>query len=357
MKKCYFILPVMLLVVSCTDHSQPSKQIQTLLNENFIPNVKTVKAVTDSQVREITFAGHVTADPDKTISYSPLVNGVVVRTNFSLGEKVNKGAAMLDIRSTELSTLQAELISQEAELKISSRELKSAQTLYTDKMISEKELLAAEGKYHQAKAAFDKTNADISVYGMNKGEGLFTITSPVSGYVISKKCPVGSNVSADNEALFSVADLSEVWVIANIYASNLQFVRYGMEAEISAISYPNEIFKGKIDLVSQVFDPDDKVLKARIVLPNTEMKLKPEMSVVVKLRNQAPEGVVSLPSETVIFDKDAYFIVVKNDSDYSIRRVIPMGHHGGNTYLSGVEAGEDVVVKNQLLIYNELKGE
>jgi efflux transporter, RND family, MFP subunit len=347
----------MLLVVSCTDHSQPSKQIQTLLNENFIPNVKTVKAVTDSQVREITFAGHVTADPDKTISYSPLVNGVVVRTNFSLGEKVNKGAAMLDIRSTELSTLQAELISQEAELKISSRELKSAQTLYTDKMISEKELLAAEGKYHQAKAAFDKTNADISVYGMNKGEGLFTITSPVSGYVISKKCPVGSNVSADNEVLFSVADLSEVWVIANIYASNLQFVRYGMEAEISAISYPNEIFKGKIDLVSQVFDPDDKVLKARIVLPNTEMKLKPEMSVVVKLRNQAPEGVVSLPSETVIFDKDAYFIVVKNDSDYSIRRVIPMGHHGGNTYLSGVEAGEDVVVKNQLLIYNELKGE
>ena len=49
--------------------------------------------------------------------------------------------------------------------------------------------------------------------------------------------------------------------------------------------------------------------------------------------------------------------MVKNDSDYSIRRVIPMGHHGGNTYLSGVEAGEDVVVKNQLLIYNELKGE
>ena len=141
-----------------------------------------------------------------------------------------------------------------------------------------------------------------------------------------------------------------------MYAGNLQFVHEGMETLISSVSYPDHVFHGKIDLISQVFDPEDRSIKARIVLDNNDLRLKPEMSVVVKMRTKTLNDRISLPSEAVIFDNDSYFVIVKNDGDFSIREVTPIGHHSGETYLTGVNLNEDIVCRNQLLIYNELKG-
>jgi cobalt-zinc-cadmium efflux system membrane fusion protein len=249
---------------------------------------------------------------------------------------------MLDIRSAELSGLQSELT-------IAQRNLQSVLALFESGMATERELV-------ETRSTYEKLQADLALYGESKGNGVFSITASMSGYVIEKYGNTGSTISAGNEPLFSIADLSTVWVSANIYAGNLQHVHEGQPVEITSAAYPQEVFKGRIDFISQVFDPEDKALKARIVLPNPGLKLKPEMPVTVKLLNESNIEMVAIPDNAVIFDNDRYYVVT-GKRNFAIREIVPFEHHNGLTYISeGLYAGEETVVRNQLLIYNELKG-
>ncbi len=328
------------------------------ISQQFLKNIKTVEVVKADQETEMTLTGKVISDPDKTITYMPLVSGIIERTYFSLGDKVSKGQKLMDIRSTELSGLQADLIGAESELAVAQRELQTARSMHQDGMLSERELLEAEAQVKQAEAMFAKLTSDISMFGSSKGNGTFSVTSPAGGYIITKDVTSGSTVSAEGDPAFIVADLSSVWIIANVYASNLAFVREGMDAIITTLSYPGEQFPGKITALSQVFDPEDKALKARIVMPNPDLKLKPEMSVVIKLKESYSNQKVAVPSEVLIFDNDKYYAVVEEATgNFSMREVLPIGHSNTTTFLAdGLKEGEKVVSKNQLLIYSELKG-
>jgi cobalt-zinc-cadmium efflux system membrane fusion protein len=330
------------------------------INKAFLENVKTEKVVLSNLEQGLLLSGKVEYDPDKIISYTPLISGIVEKTYFALGNKVQKGQALLDIRSSELSGLQSEQIALETELKIAQRELKTAQSMYDDNMFSERELLEAQGRVRQAQADLEKVKSDMTVMGTNKGNGIFSIKSPMSGYIVHKKASPGSTLSADGEPVFTVADLSTVWITVNVYASDLQFVSEGMNVEITTLSYPDEVFYGKINSLSQVFDPEEKVLKARIVMNNKDLKFKPEMSVMVKLKRvgtgHAP-SLPSIPSDALIFDDNRYFVVVEDSpNEYKIREVSIYGQYNKTSYISsGLSEGENVVVKNQLLIYQGLK--
>jgi len=145
----------------------------------------------------------------------------------------------------------------------------------------------------------------------------------------------------------------------NVYAGNLLFVKEGMEVEMTTLSYPDEVFYGKINALSQVFDPEEKVLKARIVMKNNDLKLKPEMSMLIKLKDKTSQPLLAIPSESLIFDANQYFVVVEETPEkFVIRKITPVGHHNKTTYVSsGLSEGENVVIKNQLLIYSGLKEE
>jgi len=349
MIKSYFsfttICSIVFLLASCSGKLDKSVSTeQNKINPAFLAHVKTTKAVLGNQEEELVLAGRVECDPDKVIFYSPLFNGVITRTYFSLGDRVNKGQAMLDIRSTELSTLQSDLA-------IAKRNLQSAESMFKDKLISEKEFVEARSEY-------ERLQADLLLYGKNMGDGVFSIKAPMTGYVIIKNASAGSTVSEGDEPLFSIADLSSVWIMASVYAGNLQFVREGMEVEITSLSYPGEVFRGKINALSQVFDPEERVLKARVVMPNKELKFKPEMSVVVKVKNERHTPSIAIPTDALLFDNNRNYVVVEESTgQFAVREVTLHGHHNQISYIaSGISAGENVVIKNQLLIYSELKG-
>jgi cobalt-zinc-cadmium efflux system membrane fusion protein len=346
------------------------------INKAFLENVKTVKVVMSNLEQGLILTGKVEYDPDKIISYTSLVSGIIEKTYFSLGDKVQKGQSLLDIRSSELSGLQSEQIALETELKVAQRELKTAQSLYDDNMLSEIELLEVQGRVRQAQADLEKIKSDMTVMGTSKGNGIFSIKSPMTGHIVGKNASSGSTLSAEGDPVFTVADLSTVWITANVYASDLLFVSEGMDVEITTLSYPDEVFSGKINTLSQVFDPEEKVLKARIVMNNKELKFKPEMSVMVKLKSKKPPltppkgedksplrgagGLFpSIPSDALIFDDNRYFVVVENKpKEYKIREVTLQGHHDKTTYIaSGLSENESIVVNNQLLIYSGLKEE
>jgi len=329
---------------SCGNKKTENTKENGIIKTAFLENIETVKAVLSNQTQELTLSGKVEFDPNKVVYYNPLISGVIERTYFSLGDRVNKGQTMLHIRSSELSSLQSELT-------IARQELQSAESMHKDKLISDRELV-------EARSTYEKLQADLSLYGKNMGDGIFAIKSPMAGFVVDKNASSGSTVSEGGDPLFTVADLSTVWIVANVYAGDLQSVKEGIPVEITTLAYPGEIFRGKIDALSQVFDSEERVLKVRIVMPNKDLKFKPEMSVVVKLKNETQQKFLSIPSDALIFDDDRYFVVVETaPGKFEIKEVQLQGHYQGTSFIrSSLSENDKVVIKNQLLIYSELKG-
>jgi cobalt-zinc-cadmium efflux system membrane fusion protein len=349
---------VIITCISCNKRNKIAEESH-LIKPSFLESVKMVETVLNHPEQELTLTGRVEYNPDRIIAYVPLISGVVDRVSFSLGDKVQQGQPMIDFRSVELSALLSEKNSLEVAQKIALRELIAVQSMFDDNMLSERELLEAQGKVQQIRTSIEKLQSDLSPYGTDRGSGIFTIHAPMTGYVVQKKALTGGTVSADGEAVFTIADLTSVWVTANVYASNLLFVREGMEVEMTTISYPGERFYGRIGSLSQVFDPDEKTLKARIVMDNAGLRLKPEMSMLVKLKDKSDRPMATVPSEAILFDDNRYFAVIEESAGrFAVRNVVPFVHNNGLTYIAeGLSAGERVVVAGQLLIYQGLKEE
>ena len=359
-KKRLFILFALLVVLgSCSGNKKEPIDDKTEINSDFLSTVETVEAILNRQTETLTINGKVDYDPGRVMHYHPLIDGIVEKAYFSNGDKVKQGQTLLDVRSADLSALQSELSTLLAEIKTVEREMNAAQEMFEDNMLSEKELLETEAKLKQTEAALIKVQQDMRLFGSDKGDGLFSLKASMSGYIVNKSVSSGSTISSGGESLYTIVDLNTVWVIAHVYAGDLRFVSEGMSVTFTALSYPDEIFEGQIDQISQVFDPNDKVLKARIVMPNPELKLKPEMSVVINLNKKTDIDVITIPSDALIFDHNRYFVVVKNyDNSFEIREVVLQGHDSNSSFIQvGLTEGEHVVIKGQLLLYSALNEE
>jgi cobalt-zinc-cadmium efflux system membrane fusion protein len=347
-------------LIVCIGCKSKPEEPETGFNTEFLKNVKTEKAVLSNQKQVLRLTGKVESNPERTIHYIPLVSGRVEQVMFSLGDRIQQGQTLLTLRSAELSELNSELISARAELRIAQREYQSAKALFEDKMLSERELIEAEMSVAQAQAEIERIENTLSIHGVSSQGGVFTVKSPISGYVLKKNVSAGSNISDDGDEIFTIADLSTVWIIANVHAGDLLFVKENMPVEITTHAYPGEIFHGKINAMSRIFDPEERVLKARIVMPNKDLKFKPEMFVDIKLKSETGRLCVAIPSDALIFDNNRYFVVVKGRDGacpvFTNREVVVQGNHEGTAYIAtGLQEGDEVVIKNQLLIYSELK--
>lgn len=301
--------------------------------------------------------GKVDYDLDKVVNYNSLANGVIVKSSFSMGGKVQQGQVMLEIKSTELNNLQSELISARAEQKVANRAYESAKDLFDDNMLSQKELYEAEAIMRQAESLVKKLEQDQSIYGGDIQKGLYIVKAPITGYVVEKNSNGVGSIISEGEQLFTIADLSTVWVMANVYAGNLANVKEEQQVEITTYAYPNDVFNGFIDSMSPTFDNEEKVIKAKIKMNNEGLKLKPEMSVSINLKELIPLQLIAVPSSALIFDNNKYYVIVNNmDNSYAMKQVKVENHNNDIAYIYGdVNDGDKVVIKNQLLIYSKLK--
>lgn len=346
-----------LLCVSCSSNNEKETGADEKIKKEFLKDIEISKATYTDEEDELILNGKVDYDDNKVIYYTPLISGIAENIKFQLGDKVSKGETMLEVRSSDLTSLQSEFVAAETDLKVAERELQTANSLYEDKMLSQAELLEAQAKVKQAQSVLDKTKNDLHTYGTSDSKGTFAIKSPMTGYVVEKNVSPGSTISPDGDPIFVIADLNSVSITANVYASNLQFVKQGMPVEITTLSYPDKVFEGKISKLSQVFDPEEKVLKARIVMPNSELLFKPEMSVMVTIKKQTNQKIISIPSKAIVFDNNKNYVVVETSPDkFEIREIKIKGHYKDLTYIeSGLSDNENIVTKNQLLIFSELK--
>lgn len=311
-----------------------------------------VKAVTDA----IHLTGLVESNPDNVVHFVSLVDGIIAQTYFSLGDEVRKGQVLAELQSTELSSLQSELRNVRSQIQVAEKNLQSMQSMYDDGIASQKDLLEAQTQLDIYTSKAQKIKDNLNFFSGSAESGVFQIKAPTSGIITSKSIATGTQITSDAESLFTISDLREVWVMVNIYATNVQHIDTGMPVEIKSLSYPDSIFKGEISAISQVLDQDAKVLKARTVLDNTDLKLKPGMLVDVVALKDRNRDALSIPTEALVFDNNRNYVVLyRDDCDMEIREIEMLSANNGMTYLKdGLAENDQIVSKNALLVYEQL---
>ena len=327
------------------------------LDEAFKNEIEFVQPANVKVTEEIPLTGSVEPNPDKVVHFISLVSGVISNTYFSLGDEVTKGQVLADLRSTELSSLQAELKSLESKITLTEKRLESVQAMFDDGVSALKELMETQSELEILHSEKQKVDSNLALFSASEEKGVFQIRAPTTGIITEKSISAGTQISGQGPPLFTVSDLSEVWIMVNVYATNVQSVEKGMPVDIRTLSYPDEIFSGEIAAIPQVLDNEAKVLKARVVLPNTNLRLKPGMLVdVIALKRLGIEA-LSTPTQAIIFDNNQnYMVVYKSDCEIEIREIEILTKNKDHIYITkGLEENENVVFKNQLLIYEQIK--
>jgi len=359
-KKTIRSVMLALLLISChsREESFTGKQSKKYcLEGDFKLKTEFTTPVVQPVIESIPLTGSVETNPDKVIQFVSLVGGIISNTYFSLGDKVTKGQVLAELKSTQLLELESRLKTIDAQIMVAEKRLEAVQSMFEDGVASQKDLIEAQSELSILKSEREKINANLSLFHASSEKGVFLIKSPATGIVTGKSIAEGQQILAEGDPLFTISDLSEVWVLLNVYPATIKDIKIGMDASIKTLAYPDEVFTGKITAVSQVLDADSKVMKARVVLKNDQLKLKPGMLVDVTVRKELQTTALSIPSSAIIFDNDKNHVVVyKSDCDIEIRQVEIIGKTNGITYLAGgVQEDEKIITKNHLLIYEQLK--
>ncbi|MCK7558369.1 efflux RND transporter periplasmic adaptor subunit [Chitinophaga sedimenti] len=310
-----------------------------------------------SDVRnELKLFGKVAADNNRLAQVYPLVGGNVMKINVELGDYVKQGQVLAVVRSGEVADFQRQQLDANADVALAEKNYQVAQELFEGKLNSEKDVTAAARELDKAKAEQTRINEIYHIYSLKNGSVL-DITAPISGFIVSKNINQNEALRSDKtDALFSIAQIDEVWVLANVNETDISRVAVGYEADVNTMSYEGKTFHGKVDRIFNAIDPDTKAMKVLVRIPNKDLLLKPEMSASVTLRFSEKQKLVAVPSSSIIFDKSKnWTMVFKDRNNIETRQVKVYSQVGDVTYIAeGLQENEKVISRNGMMVYDAL---
>jgi membrane fusion protein, heavy metal efflux system len=364
MKNRIFLLPAALIVMAqaCNSNAQQEKKGATpvCVSDSLAKIIHIDTATTGRIHDQLTLSGEISFNDSKVVKVYPFSSGQVMQVLVSLGDKVQKGQTLAIIKSAEVAGNYADLSTAGNDVTIARKQMDNAESLYKNGIASEREYMEAKENYNKSLIAETKMREQIAINGggNTNANGTYVIKSPAAGYVVEKKIAAGAFIRNDNsDNLFTIGDINDVWVWANVYETDIAKVKEGYTAHITTLAYPDTTFTGVVDKVSQLLDPVTKVMKIRVRLPNRSLQLKPEMFANIIIENKAGSGAVTIPTSAIISDDGKNYVIVYHSAcNLELRQVQVLKSVGSNTYIrEGLITGDKVISENQVLLFRALQ--
>lgn len=315
----------------------------------------------------LALAGALSHDENKVAFVAPRVGGRVARILVDLGETVRAGQVLALIDSPELGEALAQWRKTRSVYEVRERDFERAKKLLDGKAISQGEFLSREGEFRVAKAEMENADSRMHLFGLSHedmatlvrgGEvnSEFPLRSPIAGKVVDRKISPGEVVEV-GKTLFTVGDIQNLWLFAQLYEKDLSRVRPGQDLEVTTEAFPGETFRGRIDYVGDQVDSATRTTRARSVIANPTGKLKPGMFVEARLAVAAGDPVLAVPSSAIVeIDKVPTVFVSTAENVFEPRPVEP-GRAGKTTteVRKGLRAGDRVVSTGTLTLKAEMQ--
>jgi membrane fusion protein, heavy metal efflux system len=312
--------------------------------------------------RTLRLAGAVAYDAFATTPVFAAIGGPVHEILVAPGQFVQAGQPLLTVTSPDYSAARSAYIKARDAYALTERLYTRAQDLFAHGAISEADLQQAESNQTQAHADMESSADALRALGVKDPDALIKKTvpstaevpviAPVTGEVVERLVGPGQLLQSGATQCFTISNTNTVWVLANVYQSDLPFVHVGDAVEINTESYP-ELFHGKISYIAPALDPNTRTLQARIVTQNPGKKLKKDMYVTTLVNAGSIAGAITVPDAAVLRDTENQpFVYVQTNANQFARRAVTLGesNKGRIQIASGLKEGEHVVADGSLFL-------
>lgn len=347
---------LLLTLLSCRSKEKTEERTKYVVPDSLMNTLRVDTVKMGNLSYGIKFNGIVDFNTDKVANLFPLISGNVQNITVMPGDFVKAGQVLGMIKSPEIANYNASLINAETNVRLTKKQLDQQKSFFSSGLSSQVDVTNAEVNYQQAQAAKIAAEKVLLINGDNKN-GEYFIKSPTNGFIVQKYVTNGMAIRIDNGiSMFTISDLKNVWIQANVYEANIGKVHVGDPVEVTTISYPDKIFKGKVNNLMNVLDPTTKVMKMRVVLDNPDYALKPQMFATISIINDEKKQAITIASSALIYDNSQYYVIIlKGRKDVQIRPVEVISINGTKAYIkSGVLPGEYLLASDALLIYGSL---
>jgi membrane fusion protein, heavy metal efflux system len=283
----------------------------------------------------------------------------VVDIHARIGDYVKKGQLLMEVQSTDVSGGVSQYFKAVNDERLAQVQLDRAKILYDKGAIPKSQVEIAQNAEDDAKAALVAAEEQLRVLGVDKDHPGATVKvyAPASGYIIAQNvtnaAAAGVTYTGSSSA-FTIADLSHVWIICDVYENNLPAVHLGQKAEIRLTAYPDRVLTGVVSDIGAVLDPQIRTVKVRIQIDNPDTMMRVGMFATATIHGKTPQTHLQVPASAVLHLHDRDWIYVPA-SDGKFRRVAVRGGSSlpGNMQeiLSGIDVGQQVVA-NVLALQN-----
>ena len=360
-KLSFVALLTCLLLISGCKKSQPTAASQTaqdpnlvMANESLLAQIK-ISVVSQGDVSDILrVAGQIDFDEQALTRIGASVTGRVTQINAQLGNEVKKGDTLALINSSELSNSQLAYLKARSEKEFHRRTVQRAKTLFEADVISAAELQRRESEYEVASAQTRAAQDQLRVLGVNLKameelattgsiDSVASVMATIKGVVVERKVTTGQVVQPA-DVLFTVADLSRVWAVAQVPEQQVAQVKVGQSVRIEVPALQNEQLLGKLIYVGQTVNPETRTVLVRTELDNTSGRLKPSM-LASMLIESTPKKQLVIPTSAVVREQDAdYVFVQEKPGVFRLKPVrLTSEHNGQRVVLDGLSQGVKIV--------------
>jgi len=297
--------------------------------------------------------GSVNPDISRTIPVISLANGRVVDIHARLGDFVHKGQLLMEVQSTDISSAFDLYLKAVNDERLARAQYDRAKILYDKGATPKSQLEIAENGELDAKTDLTAAEQQLKVLGVDKNDPSLTVKiyAPATGVIISQNATTaaaaGVSLSGSSTS-FTIADLSHVWIICDVFENDLSMVRVGQKADIHLTAYPDKTLAGTVSDIGAVLDPTNRTAKVRIQVPNPDMLMRVGMFATAVLHGERQEIYTVVPATAVLHLQDRDWVYTPSGKDQFRRIEVRAGTMlPGNQQeiTSGLQAGQQVVAQ------------
>ena len=313
------------------------------------------------------YTATVHANENELAEVTTLIRGRVEKVYVDVGQDVKKDALLALLHSTDLGVAEGTYLKSAAKLHEAKLAYERAKDLYEQKVVSLAELQRREATMKTAQAEAREARNRLELLGVPRQEverldredtirADVPLRAPFDGRVIMRKITRGEVVETQQK-LFTVADLSDVWVVGNVPEKDVQFIRKDQKVNVIVSAYPHAIIPGTITYVGDVLDPATRTMRLRVTVLNPDRLLKPEMFATVLVYAAETPDVLTVPLEAVQNGPSGAMVFVQRGTNDFEVRAVKVGSEQGEvvTVLEGVSVGEQVVTKGSFVLKSEME--
>ncbi|HPA51005.1 MAG TPA: efflux RND transporter periplasmic adaptor subunit [Thermoanaerobaculia bacterium] len=332
--------------------------------------ISTVRAGRQKVAVPVTLTGEVRFDERLVGHVSSPVEGIIRATHVTLGDRVRKGQPLVEIESVAVGEAQAAWLEARSLLSLARRNFERLSALREENISSEKETLQARQELETAEIRAANALGTLTRLGVGSADartltsatagGRIVLRSPMDGLVLTLHAVPGETARTE-EALATVGDNSTVWVWADLYERDIRSVVRGqasgrLEASVSVKAYPDEVFAGAVDLVTQAMDESSRTVKVRVEVRNRAGHLLSGMFASVRLYLPGADEALAVPGSAVLEDEGRSFVFVHHEGDDYVRRPVTVGRTwaGWAEVTSGLSPGQVVVAEGAFLMKSDV---